>query len=88
MIISVDLLLGDGWCSGVDTPILRIQLPKNGFEVEPVCNDANTVIKVTIRWAPALWGDAGDEFDRLHGVVKLSKSLFVGQGGHWGGNER
>lgn len=82
LIIAIYLRLGDGWRSCAYTPILGIRLPKNGLEVESVGNDTDTVINVTIRWAPAEWGYSGNEFDRLHGVVELRKGLLVGHGGH------
>lgn len=80
LVVGVDLGGGHGGSTGVDAPVVRVDLPQDRCEVQGLSDDSDSVVDVAKGRSEVDGGDAGDELDRLLGVVQLGKDLFVGHG--------
>lgn len=66
----------------VDVPIIGVPIPKNGPHTHLPCDGTDTIVNITIWWAPALGSDAEDLLGHSQGVVEFSDNFGVGEGGH------
>lgn len=46
LIVGVDLISRDRRITGVDTPIIRVGLPKNASQVQGACDDSDPIVDI------------------------------------------
>lgn len=66
----------------VDVPIIGVPIPKNGSHTHLPRDGTDTIVNITIWWAPALGSDAEDLLDHSQGIVEFSDNFGVGEGSH------